>query len=174
LAALAQANLITYAVQAPQPIFDWRRDVSSPQNCQEPPLCLSLLARTAGKSVQAGPFVCEHAYAPQTLSSPIWGSNISLLTHMDGTPIIPNIEGGILFIEEIDEEPYAIRRQFYQLFHAGILQKTESTLFWRILPIVSRPQAALLTPWRMPIDTLRSTATLSGVDRAAVRPCCQN
>jgi len=129
LAALAQANLITYAGPGSSTDFDWRRDVSSPQIAEDHAFmshfCWPALQ---GKSVQAGPFVCEHAYAPQTLSGPIWGSNISLLTHMVGTPYMPNIEGGILFIEEIDEEPYAIERQFYQLFHAGILQKQKALI----------------------------------------------
>jgi muramoyltetrapeptide carboxypeptidase LdcA involved in peptidoglycan recycling len=31
-------------------------------------------------------------------------------------------------LEEIDEEPYAIERQFYQLFHAGILHTKQKAL----------------------------------------------
>ena len=41
---------------------------------------------------------------------------------------MPAIEGGILFVEEIDEDPYAIERMFFQLFHTGILQKQRAIL----------------------------------------------
>lgn len=63
-----------------------------------------------------------HPYAPQHHSGPLWGSNLSLLAHATGTDIMPDITGGILFVEEIDEAPYAIERMFLQLYHAGILQ----------------------------------------------------
>ena len=76
-----------------------------------------------GESVEAGPFTCAHAYAPASLSGTLWGSNLSLLSHLVGTPYLPHVEGGILFIEEVDEQPYAVERMFLQLFHAGILQK---------------------------------------------------
>ena len=76
-----------------------------------------------GESVEAGPYACAHAYPPTTVSGTLWGSNLSLLSHLVGTPYIPQIEGGILFIEEVDEQPYAVERMFLQLFHAGILQK---------------------------------------------------
>jgi len=36
---------------------------------------------------------------------------------------MPSIDGGILFVEEVTEQPYAIERMFMQLFHAGILQR---------------------------------------------------
>jgi muramoyltetrapeptide carboxypeptidase len=69
-----------------------------------------------------------HPYSAQTLTGTLWGSNMSLLAHLVGTPYLPDIEGGILFIEEIDEDPYAIERMFFQLFHAGILQKQRAIL----------------------------------------------
>ena len=39
-----------------------------------------------------------------------------------GTPYLPKIEGGILFIEDINEHPYRIERNLYQLRDAGILE----------------------------------------------------
>jgi muramoyltetrapeptide carboxypeptidase len=71
---------------------------------------------------------CEHSYAPQIIEGPIWGSNLSLLTHLIGTPYFPTIEGGILFVEELAEEPYAVERLFFQLHHAGVLDKQKALI----------------------------------------------
>ncbi len=62
-----------------------------------------------------------HPYAAQTIHGPIWGSNLSLLCDLNGTRFIPDMPGGILFLEEIGEKPYVIERMFWQLFHSGIL-----------------------------------------------------
>lgn len=70
----------------------------------------------------------EHRYAAQTIDGPLWGSNLSLLAHLVGTPFMPNVAGGILFLEEIDEKPYAVERMMLQLFHAGILQTQRAIL----------------------------------------------
>ena len=127
LAALAQARLITFAGPGSSTDFDWRND--TPEIASDHAFmsehCWPVLQ---GESIQTKPFISEHTYASQTISGPLWGSNLSLLTHLVGSPYLPDIEGGILFIEEIDEEPYAIERQFYQLFHAGILQKQKALI----------------------------------------------
>ena len=81
-----------------------------------------------GDPVNAGPFACEHDYARQTIEGPLWGSNLSLLAHLVGTPYLPLLEGGILFLEEIGEQPYAVERMFLQLFHAGILQTQKAII----------------------------------------------
>ena len=65
----------------------------------------------------------DHAYPPQLIAGTIWGGNLSLLTHLVGTPYFPAIDGGILFVEELAEEPYAVERLFFQLYHAGILPR---------------------------------------------------
>ena len=53
----------------------------------------------------------------------LWGGNLSLLAHLAGTPYFPQIDDGILYVEEIAEEPYAVERIFLQLYHAGVLQR---------------------------------------------------
>ncbi len=58
----------------------------------------------------------------------LWGGNLSLVAHLVGTPYMPNIEDGILFLEEVNEEPYKIERMLMQLHHAGILQKQRAIL----------------------------------------------
>jgi muramoyltetrapeptide carboxypeptidase len=67
--------------------------------------------------------------APQTIEGVIWGGNLSVLVHLLGTKYFPSIEGGILFVEEINEEPYHIERMLLQLKHAGVLDKQKAVVF---------------------------------------------
>lgn len=64
---------------------------------------------------------CQHGYDARRIDGTLWGGNLSMLAHLVGTPYFPAIEGGILYVEEIAEEPYAVERLFMQLFHAGVL-----------------------------------------------------
>jgi muramoyltetrapeptide carboxypeptidase len=122
LAALAKVNFLTYAGPGGATDFDWRRETpeAAADHAFMTTHCWPALG---GEPVQVGPFASPHGHHAQTIRGPIWGGNLSLLTHLVGTPFMPEVNGGILFVEEIDEEPYAIERMFLQLFHAGILQR---------------------------------------------------
>jgi len=58
----------------------------------------------------------------------LWGGNLSLVTALVGTPYLPEVRGGILFLEDVAEHPYAVERMLYQLWHAGILQRQRAVL----------------------------------------------
>ena len=51
----------------------------------------------------------------------LWGGNLSMLCHLIGTPWMPTIQDGILFIEDVNEHPYRVERMLLQLAHAGVL-----------------------------------------------------
>lgn len=53
----------------------------------------------------------------------LWGGNLSMVCHLIGTPYMPQIEQGILFLEDINEHPYRVERMCLQLLYAGILEK---------------------------------------------------
>lgn len=53
----------------------------------------------------------------------LWGGNLCVLTSLMGTPYFPNVEGGILFLEDVAEHPYRIERMLSQLLHAGVLDR---------------------------------------------------
>lgn len=53
----------------------------------------------------------------------LWGGNLAMVASLVGTPYMPNIKGGILFLEDISEHPYRIERMLTQLWHAGILEQ---------------------------------------------------
>lgn len=58
----------------------------------------------------------------------LWGGNLAMLVHLLGTPYFPRIEGGILFVEDINEHPYRIERMLLQLLHAGVLHRQKALL----------------------------------------------
>jgi muramoyltetrapeptide carboxypeptidase len=57
------------------------------------------------------------------VSGVLWGGNLTMLTHLVGTPYLPRIDGGILFIEDVNEHPYRIERMLLQMEYAGLLDQ---------------------------------------------------
>jgi muramoyltetrapeptide carboxypeptidase len=51
----------------------------------------------------------------------LWGGNLTVMCSMVGTPWLPAIKGGVLFLEDVHEHPYRIERQLTQLLHTGII-----------------------------------------------------
>lgn len=118
-------------------------------------LHLALLAQTGATSV-AGPMLCgdfgEAELSDYTMShfwqclrqpeqvlqlsaannpvvnvsGTLWGGNLAMLNHLIGTPYLPQIEDGILFLEDIGEHPYRIERMMLQLQYAGILGRQQA------------------------------------------------
>lgn len=118
-------------------------------------LQMALLAK-AGASSFAGPMLCddftradvsdftmEHLWRCLTsasqvvsvdaegnpaikISGKLWGGNLAMLTHLVGSPYFPQIDGGILFIEDINEHPYRVERMLLQLMHAGVLARQKA------------------------------------------------
>lgn len=58
----------------------------------------------------------------------LWGGNLAMLSHLTGTRWMPEIDGGILFVEDINEHPYRVERMLLQLAHAGILSRQRAIL----------------------------------------------
>ncbi len=127
LAALAKANLLTFA--GPGVATDFGDTDNKPEvQADHQFMQAHFWPVVRGEPITAGFFADVQHNAANAIEGLLWGSNLSLLTHLVGTPYMPDIEGGILFIEEIAEQPYAIERMFMQLFHAGILQKQKALI----------------------------------------------
>jgi muramoyltetrapeptide carboxypeptidase len=58
----------------------------------------------------------------------LWGGNLTVLCSLIGTPWMPDVKGGILFLEDVNEHPYRIERQLTQLLNAGILGKQKAVV----------------------------------------------
>jgi muramoyltetrapeptide carboxypeptidase len=59
----------------------------------------------------------------------LWGGNLTVLTSLLGTPFFPQVQGGVLFLEDVGEHPYRIERMLSQLLHAGVLAKQKVIVF---------------------------------------------
>jgi muramoyltetrapeptide carboxypeptidase len=56
------------------------------------------------------------------------GGNLSLVTQMINTPYFPDVTGKILFLEDVDEEPYSLDRMFCQLKLLGVFEKVKGII----------------------------------------------
>ena len=119
-------------------------------------LHLGLLAKTGAVSF-AGPMICDDFSRPdvsgfteshfwQCLSGPmnvefpasdnpsvdvegkLWGGNLSMVAHLVGTPWMPEVDGGILFIEAVNEHPYRVERMLLQLLNSGVLSRQKALI----------------------------------------------
>lgn len=61
--------------------------------------------------------------------APLWGGNLAVLVSLLGTPYFPQIEDGVLFLEDVGEHPYRIERMLTQLLLAGVLPKQKAIIF---------------------------------------------
>lgn len=59
----------------------------------------------------------------------LWGGNLAVLSSLVGTPYLPAIKGGVLFLEDVGEHPYRIERMLTQLLHAGVLAQQKVVVF---------------------------------------------
>lgn len=63
---------------------------------------------------------------PASASGTLWGGNLATVVSLTGTPFMPPVQGGILFIEDVNEQPFRIERMIYQLHLAGILEQQKA------------------------------------------------
>ncbi len=56
----------------------------------------------------------------------LWGGNLAILAALVGTPYLPPVEGGILFIEDVNEHPFRVERMLYQLHQAGVFARQQA------------------------------------------------
>lgn len=57
------------------------------------------------------------------VEGPLIGGNMMLISRMIDTPFLPDLDGAILFLEEVGAEPYHLDGQFAHLHLSGILSR---------------------------------------------------
>lgn len=62
------------------------------------------------------------------LKGELWGGNLAILASLVGTRWMPDIKGGILFLEDVHEHPYRVERMLTQLLYAGVLGRQKAIL----------------------------------------------
>ena len=57
------------------------------------------------------------------------GGNLTVISTLMGTPWMPDMDGAILFLEDVGEAPYRIDRMLQQLSLAGVLDRLDGIIF---------------------------------------------
>ena len=66
---------------------------------------------------------------PKTITSTIWGGNLSVVSALAGSDYLPRIDGGIVFLEDVGEQAYRIERMLYDLYLAGVFKNQQAIVF---------------------------------------------
>ena len=56
----------------------------------------------------------------------LWGGNLAMMASLVGTPYLPKIKNGVLFLEDVGETPYKVERMLTTLLHAGVLAQQKA------------------------------------------------
>ena len=62
----------------------------------------------------------------------LWGGTLAMVCALLGTPFFPKVDGGILFLEDVNEHPFRIERMLTQLLHAGVLDRQKAIVFGHV------------------------------------------
>ena len=73
------------------------------------------------------------------LRGTLWGGNLAMVAALAGTPYLPRVRGGILFLEDVNEPAYRVERMLYQLHHAGVLRRCRAVLLGAFAPVPPQP-----------------------------------
>ncbi len=67
---------------------------------------------------------------PLKATGPLWGGNLAMVCSLIGTPYLPTraTQGGILFVEDVNEHPYRIERLLLQLLHSGVIARQSAVV----------------------------------------------
>ncbi len=152
MAAYACANLVTF--HGPMVCVDYGRPECDTYAEQHFWMAVSR------PSHRIDDIASEHGYDDRRIEGRLWGGNLSLLAHLVGTPYFPAIDDGILYVEEIAEEPYAVERLFLQLHHAGVLGRQRAVILGDFSDCV--PTNPVRYPYTMVevVDSLRQILTV--------------
>lgn len=113
LALLAQTGAISYS--GPTAIADFGAD-------QTDELTTELFGELMRGELELFSFESEGSDAVDGHGI-LWGGNLAMVNSLLGSPYFPNIDGGILFLEDVGEAPYRVERMLTQLWHAGVLNR---------------------------------------------------
>jgi len=58
----------------------------------------------------------------------LWGGNLTVLCSLLGTAHWPGVQGGVLFLEDVNEHPYRVERMLLQLHQAGVLHQQKAVV----------------------------------------------
>ena len=78
--------------------------------------------------LEAVGFRTEAGFDELQVRGTLWGGNLCMVNSMLGTRHFPRIKGGVLFLEDVNEQPYRIERNLLQLQQAGVLDAQKAVV----------------------------------------------
>ena len=80
----------------------------------------------------AGPThrICQVACNNPTLDveGTVWGGNLAMINSLVGTEYFPQVDDGILFVEDVNEHPYRVERLLLQLMQSGVMARQKALI----------------------------------------------
>jgi len=70
----------------------------------------------------------------------LWGGNLAMVCALLGTRHAPQVKGGVLFLEDVNEHPYRVERCLLQLHQSGVLTRQKAVVLgaftgWKPTPL---------------------------------------
>ncbi len=112
------------SLHAPMPASDW----GLPGSEADTDALFARLAsgwKTGDLVGHAAPHLLSHGGGAR---GRLIGGNLAMFCALLGTPYLPAVDGALLFIEDISEEPYRVDRMLCQLRLAGVLDRIAGLL----------------------------------------------
>lgn len=103
-----------------------------PMVASDLPMLRPVDARSLRDALSGGPvapFALTRRYRSGEAEGRLLGGCLSILTPLLGTPYFPRLAGSILFLEDVNEEPYQLDRMLTQLRLAGALRGVRGIVF---------------------------------------------
>lgn len=122
---LARSGLISINGQSPNIRLDKGKRL---RDTDTESLRMTIELMMSGEPWGTKPFDKMNQFIPRTISpgrvnGHALGANNDTFVHLLGTPFMPNIEGGILFFEDVHKNGESIARQFIHMKNAGVLDR---------------------------------------------------
>jgi muramoyltetrapeptide carboxypeptidase len=79
-------------------------------------------------ALEAVGFRTEPGFDGLGATGTLWGGNLAMVCSLFGTPHLPRVKGGILFLEDVNEHPYRVERCLLQLLQAGVIDAQKAVV----------------------------------------------
>jgi muramoyltetrapeptide carboxypeptidase len=101
---------------------------------------LGCFSEAMSGALEAVGFRTEAGFDGLDVKGRLWGGNLAMVLSLLGTPHWPQVRGGVLFLEDVNEHPYRVERALLQLHQAGVLARQKAVLLgdfsgWRKSPL---------------------------------------
>jgi muramoyltetrapeptide carboxypeptidase len=140
LGLLAHANGVTWA--GPMACYDFGREENRSGEKGAPAVdevTEACFLEAMRGELEAVGFRTEAGFDGIGVRGTLWGGNLCMLSSLLATRHWPDIKGGVLFLEDVNEHPYRIERALLQLHAAGVLEAQKAVVLgafsdWRKSP----------------------------------------